>query len=107
MSLPLTVWISGAFSRSRECTQFLGRAPATGAAHDDYTVGLIDAPNNIRNVRRASRKLRLRPQRRDASDATVGLRRDDILRKRQVRDAAARISRRNRLMDDGRRLTGR
>jgi hypothetical protein len=47
---------------------------------------------------------RRRPQRRDTRHVAVGLGGDHVLRERQVRDAAAGVGRRDRLVDDGRRM---
>ena len=104
MSLPLTEWISGALSRS-ESARNSSAAPWHPAPHMiDDAAGRIDAAGDFGNVRLARRDLGPRLQSRDARDAAVGLGANDILRQRQVGDAAARIGGGDRLMNDARRL---
>jgi hypothetical protein len=88
----------------RERAQLFRGAVASGAAHDDDAAGRIDAAGDIGDVRVARHDLGPRLQGRDARDFAVGLGADDILRQRQMGDAAAGIGGRNRLMNDGRRL---
>ena len=85
-------------------TQFLGCAMASGTAHDDDVVGLVDAARHVGNICVAGGDFRARLERGDTRNAAVDLCHEDIDWQRQMRDAAAGIGFGNCLMDDGRCL---
>ena len=88
----------------RERAKFRRGAAASGAAHDHDAAGRIDPAGDFGNIRRARGKLGPWLQGGNAGHAAVGLGGGDILRQRQMGDAAARIGGRDRLMNDAGRL---
>ena len=88
----------------RQGAQHISGIAAAGAAHDDDAVGAVDPLGDLGDVACGSGKFRSRPKRRKARHDALGLRREHVLRQRQMRDARAGIGRRDRLMNDGRRL---
>jgi hypothetical protein len=80
----------------------LRRGPmAAGPAHDENAAGRVYPARDTGYILRAHRDLRARPQSVHAGDAAVGSRQDDVLRQCEMSDAAARVGRGDRLMDDG------
>jgi hypothetical protein len=77
---------------------------ASVAAHDNDIGGRIDLARHHSDVCCGRRKLGERPQRRNARDAAIGFRCNHILRECQMRNAAARVGSRDRLMNDSGRL---
>jgi hypothetical protein len=76
----------------------------SSTAHDHDAT---DAAGDLGNICFAGDDFGSRLERGEARNAAVGLRADDVLRQRQMGDAAAGIGGGDGLMDDGRRLCGR
>ena len=88
----------------RQGAQFIGGAMAAGAAHDEDMVREIDPICDFVDVVVARDALGRRLQGHDARDGTFCARGNDVLRQRQVSDAAAGVRGGDRLMHDARRL---
>ena len=88
----------------RQGAEFIGGAMAASAAHDQDMVCEIDPIGDLVDVVVARDALGRRLQGYDARDGTFCARGNDVLRQRQVSDAAAGVSGGDRLMHDMRRL---
>ena len=90
-----------------ERAEFFGGTMTAIAAHDCDAAGFVDAAGDIGDLFRARNDFGPWLQSCNARHRAVGLCFKNVLRDRQVGDAASSIGRRNRLMNDGRRLSRR
>src|SRR5271170_2559347 len=74
---------------------------AAVTAHDEDTAGRVNPAGDTGYVLSTRSDLWARLQSIHAGDAAVGPRRDDVLRQCEMSNAAARVGRSDRLMDDG------
>ena len=88
----------------RQRAQLPGCTMASGPTHDHDAAGLVDPADEFGDVGVVRGELGARLQGCYTGDAILRLRRDDILRQRQVGDATARVGSGDRLMNDTCRL---